>query len=76
VITRIFLDDQLSKCDLTLRDLREIAKSFNLILNGIFHHRIDYPGMEFPGDKRRGDYQDKKQPEEAETVGEADKGKN
>lgn len=75
VITRIFLDDQLSKCDLTLKDLREIAKSFNLILNGIFHHRIDYPGMEFPGDKRRGDNQDKRQPEEAATAKEGDQKK-
>lgn len=65
MITRIFLDDQLSKCDLTLKDLREIAKSFNLILNGIFHHRIDYPGMEFPSEKKRGDYQDKKQSADA-----------
>jgi putative nucleotidyltransferase with HDIG domain len=64
VITRIFLDDQLSSCDLTLRNLREISKSFNLTLNGIFHHRIDYPGMEFPGERKRNDHPDKKQPEE------------
>ena len=64
VITRIFLDDQLSMCDLTLKDLREISRSFNIVLNGIYHHRIDYPGMGFPGDKKRGDHQDKKQPEE------------
>ncbi|MGE5172947.1 MAG: HD family phosphohydrolase [Betaproteobacteria bacterium] len=64
VITRIFLDDQLSMCDLTLKDLREISKSFNLILNGIYHHRIDYPGMQFPGDKKRSEHQDKKQSEE------------
>lgn len=63
VITRIFLDGQLSLCDLTLKDLREITRSFNLVLNGIYHHRIDYPGMEFPGDKKRGDHQDKKQSE-------------
>jgi hypothetical protein len=64
VITRIFLDDQLSKCDLTLKDLREISRSFNLTLSGIFHHRIDYPGMGFPGEKRRGEHRDKKQSEE------------
>ncbi len=64
VITRIFLDDQLSTCDLTLKDLRVIARSFNLILSGIFHHRIDYPGKEFSGEKRRGEHQDKKQSEE------------
>ncbi len=64
VITRIFLDDQLSMCDLTLKNLREISKSFNLVLTGIFHHRIDYPRMEFPGEKKRNDHQDKKQSEE------------
>ncbi len=65
VITRIFLDDQLGKCDLTLKDLREIARSFNLILTGIFHHRIDYPGMDFLGEKKRSEHQDKKHSEEA-----------
>ena len=69
VITRIFLDDQLSMCDLTLKNLREIAKSFNMILNGIFHHRIDYPGFDFGGVKKRSDYPDKKHPEEAKAGG-------
>ena len=64
VITRIFLDDQLSKCDLTLKDLREIARSFNIVLNGIFHQRIDYPGGGFLKDKKRGEHQAKKHPEE------------
>jgi putative nucleotidyltransferase with HDIG domain len=75
VITRIFLDDQLGKCDLTLKDLREIARSFNLILSGIFHHRIDYPGMEFLVEKRRSEHQDKKHTEEAKagSVGTRDK---
>jgi cyclic-di-AMP phosphodiesterase PgpH len=63
VITRIFLDDQLSMCDLTLKDLRVISKSFSFILSGIFHQRIDYPGMEFPGEKKHSGHQDKKQPE-------------
>ncbi|HEX9021034.1 MAG TPA: HDIG domain-containing protein [Nitrospirota bacterium] len=64
VITRIFLDDQLSRCDLTLKDLREISRSFNQSLAGIFHHRIDYPGTGFFGDKKRSGHQDKKQPED------------
>lgn len=68
VITRIFLDDQLSRCDLTLNDLRLISKSFNLVLTGIFHHRIDYPGMDFTGEKKRSDHQDKKQSEEKKPV--------
>jgi putative nucleotidyltransferase with HDIG domain len=67
VITRIFLDNQLSMCDLTLKDLREIAKSFNLVLTGIFHHRIDYPGIEFAGAKKRSEHLDKKHSEETRT---------
>lgn len=64
VITRIFLDDQLGRCDLTLKDLREIARTFNNVLNGIFHQRIDYPGTDFGREKKRGDHQDRKHPEE------------
>ncbi|OPL11500.1 MAG: hypothetical protein AVO39_05335 [delta proteobacterium MLS_D] len=35
-------DDQLNESDLTFSDLNKIAESFARILNGIFHHRIDY----------------------------------
>jgi putative nucleotidyltransferase with HDIG domain len=64
IITRIFLDDQLIMCDLTLKDLREISKSFNFVLSGIFHQRIDYPGMEFSGEKKHNEHPDKKQAED------------
>lgn len=43
IINNIFIDGQLDECELTLKDLHNIAKSFNRILGGIFHHRIDYP---------------------------------
>ena len=43
IINKIFLDGQLDECELTLRDLHEITDSFNKILNGIHHHRIEYP---------------------------------
>ena len=43
IINRIFTDGQLDECELTLKNLHEIARSFNRILNGIFHHRIAYP---------------------------------
>ena len=42
LINKIFSDGQLDDCDLTLKDLHSIAKSFNTILNGIYHHRIEY----------------------------------
>ena len=43
LINKIFSDGQLDNCELTLKDLHKIAKSFNKILNGIHHHRIEYP---------------------------------
>ncbi len=43
LINKIFSDGQLDACELTLKDLHNIAKSFNKILTGIHHHRIEYP---------------------------------
>lgn len=43
LINNIFIDGQLDECDLTLKDMHRIAKSFNRVLGGIFHNRIDYP---------------------------------
>ncbi|MBI3354045.1 MAG: phosphohydrolase, partial [Nitrospirae bacterium] len=45
IVKDIFVDEQLNECDLTLRDLSTITNSFVKALTGIFHHRIDYPGM-------------------------------
>jgi hypothetical protein len=42
LINKIFSDGQLDHCELTLKDLHRIARSFNKILNGIHHHRIEY----------------------------------
>ncbi len=43
IIEGIFLDGQLDECELTLKDLHAIQRSFIAILIGIFHHRIEYP---------------------------------
>lgn len=43
IINNIFTDGQLDECELTLKDLHQIAKSFNTILAGIHHHRVEYP---------------------------------
>ncbi len=42
LINNIFSDGQLDECELTLKDLHKIARSFDKILNGIHHHRIEY----------------------------------
>lgn len=43
LINNIFSDGQLEDCELTLRDLHEIAKRFNQILATVHHRRIEYP---------------------------------
>ncbi len=53
IIQNAISDGQLDECDLTLKDLSLIAVSFNKILNGIFHHRIEYPGSPVKGGTTR-----------------------
>ncbi len=43
IINTQFTDGQLDQCDLTLRDLHMIAKSFLQVLSGIYHARPTYP---------------------------------
>jgi putative nucleotidyltransferase with HDIG domain len=43
IINKVFSDGQLDECELTLKDLHEIAKSFNKTLSGIYHQRVEYP---------------------------------
>ena len=42
LINNIFSDGQLDHCEFTLKDLHLISKSFYKILNGIYHHRVEY----------------------------------
>ena len=66
LINKIFSDGQLDNCDMTLKDLHNIAKSFIKILNGIYHHRIEYPEKSTAGNGKNGngnsDRQQTKQP--------------
>lgn len=57
IINSKFTDGQLEECDLTLRDLHTIAKSFSLVLTSIYHHRLEYPDAGHEGKKSgtRGD---------------------
>ncbi|MGA1873994.1 MAG: HD family phosphohydrolase [bacterium] len=57
IINDIFRDGQLDDCELTLKDLHQIAGSFNRILTGIFHQRIAYPSLESGAEngKKNGD---------------------
>ncbi|MCX7823753.1 MAG: HDIG domain-containing protein [Syntrophobacterales bacterium] len=43
IINQAFTDGQLDNCELTLKDLHQIAKHFYQILAAIHHKRIEYP---------------------------------
>ncbi|MCA9664406.1 MAG: HDIG domain-containing protein [Myxococcales bacterium] len=59
MINSKFASGQLDQCDLTLRDLHLIAKSFLQVLRGIYHQRPTYPwqrdqtAKKVPADKQR-----------------------
>ncbi|MDD2388841.1 MAG: HDIG domain-containing protein [Desulfobacterales bacterium] len=65
LINKIFSDGQLDDCELTLKDLHLIAKSFHTILNGIHHHRIEYTESIVPiTGKVKDGHTDKQQPKQ------------
>lgn len=46
IIKKRFMEGELDECELTLKDLTKIKKSFLKILIGIYHQRIKYPSIE------------------------------
>jgi membrane-associated HD superfamily phosphohydrolase len=53
IVNTIFIEGELSECDLTLKDLHRIAKAFVRVLTAIHHHRVDYPGYKFEEVKKK-----------------------
>lgn len=43
IIDKSFTEGQLNECELTLKDLNNIAKAFTRILSSIYHQRVEYP---------------------------------
>ncbi len=43
LINDSFADGQLDECELTLKDLHAIARSFTRVISTFYHHRIKYP---------------------------------
>ncbi len=70
LINDIFADGQLEECELTLKDLHQIAKSFNNILTSIYHSRIEYPAQS--SEKNQGKNREKKK-EKNGTYGDTDR---
>lgn len=52
LINKVFSDNQLDECPLTLKDLHIIARTFVKILTGIHHHRVEYPDKPQTGQKK------------------------
>ena len=50
VVNKSFTEAQLDECDLTLRNLHDIAGAFTKILMGIYHQRIEYPKEKLQSD--------------------------
>jgi len=65
IINNVFADGQLDDCEITLKDLHEIAKSFNITLSGIYHDRVEYPGSNPAIGKRLSNGDTNKIPEES-----------
>ena len=45
IINNKFIDGQLNRCELTLKDLEDINQAFVRILTAIYHSRIPYPAQ-------------------------------
>lgn len=48
MIRAVLGEGQLNAVDLTFRDLEKVEESFTVILTGMFHKRIEYPGAQEP----------------------------
>jgi len=70
VTNKVFLDNQLDECELTLKDLQRIKNHFTFILTSIFHKRVNYPGMGL--DDKSDQYSAKSQQNSYETAGTED----
>lgn len=78
LINNVFSDGQLDECELTLKDIHQIAKHFNQILATIHHKRIEYPvtngkgKTDAPDSGQREPKQDKDKPGTARERGKTD----
>jgi putative nucleotidyltransferase with HDIG domain len=67
IINDIFIDGQLDECELTLKDLNAIARSFNIVLNAIHHQRIEYPDAQPEGERQKNGSSSPKSAKEAKS---------
>ncbi|MGN1234931.1 MAG: HD domain-containing protein [Christensenellaceae bacterium] len=46
--------DQFTDCDITMKELETIKKTIVFSLTGVYHHRVDYPHIQFGREDRTG----------------------
>ncbi|MEP6668469.1 MAG: HDIG domain-containing metalloprotein [Chthoniobacter sp.] len=70
IVEKRLLDGQLKECDLTMRELEEVAESFRRTLQSMMHSRVAYPDSrsESRGGDSRGDRRDTPLPAARSTV--------
>ncbi len=62
IINNKFIDAQLDECDLTLKDLNKIDKTFIRILSAIYHSRVEYPDIKGENNNKESSKKDQSQP--------------
>lgn len=58
MVRKVFNEGQLDESELTLKDLHRLTETFQRILTGIFHQRVEYPGTKGHKDKANGSRKD------------------
>ena len=63
LINHKFTDGQFDECDLTLRDLNDIANALIGILNAFYHHRPEYPDQKKERERQEAEKRDRAESE-------------
>jgi len=66
IVDAVIADGQLDECNITFREITLIRESLINTLEGMYHHRISYPGFNPPSE---GNSHDEVQSEGLEPVG-------
>ncbi len=53
IVTDALEDGQLDQSELTFKELEKVGSAFLWVLTNMFHSRIDYPGFDFNGRKKK-----------------------
>ncbi|MCC6953902.1 MAG: HD family phosphohydrolase, partial [Deltaproteobacteria bacterium] len=67
IVNKVFAAGQLDECEMTLRELHQIARAFTRVLSAIFHKRIEYSEPAEKGRESREKEEDGKRGEEKAT---------